>query len=877
MGLAARLEAAAAPGQILVGEDTARRCGAYFDLVDLGPRTLRGPRRAGEGARAGGRGGASRAPLRRARAGPHALRGARRPSSSRLRRALAAGGALRCVEVRGEVGVGKSRLVHECLLRAPRGGARARARAVASRAPSAPTCRGSSCCGAGRRTSRAPSRRRFSSRPSRAAARPTPIPRRSPPRVRSLLGGAAREGARRRLRSTTPSGSTPLPRRSWGGCRPIRREGSLSLRRHAPQRRGRPTWGAAGPVERIDVGPLSLAESRTARRTRSSPASTTRADLVELACLRGGGNPLFVEEVARALRDGSDSARDAARLEVSLGRARERIPETLHAVVASRIDALPPSAKRPARGGRGAGRALRAGARSPRWSRGSRRAPRASSRSSWPAASWRATPGGEHDFCHGVVRSGAYAQLVRERRTSPASPPRGRAREAAARREPRRRLPHRPPLRPRRRGRTRRAATCSARDAATPTLRALPEAVLHLRRAFALARESGVRRIRRSPPRWASVSRRRSRLSTAAERPPRCSRASTSSALRSATGCPSPWRRSRRAGCASRTRATCARGRSLVERGLRLAEALGGSEDVAAARPHLPLAHRAARRRARAGPRARAERAIELAAARGDATSAGGRPPERVRRALRGGAPCRGPGERRPRRCAARVIADSDVPLGMAHVALARVALLAGDVEGALAAAARADEAGDSLGPGRASATTRRWSRATPISSRRAARGARRLRGPRGAERPLAEHLAASRAGQARDRRPREPPPSSRRAASPPGAPRTIAARALAVRGLALGLGAGRRDEADALLAEALELCDALGLRPALAETAGLPRRGRRAPRRRRARRALRRARRRGVRALRHGAPRRPRAAPAQRSCFLISSSFCLK
>src|SRR4030095_5820267 len=68
--------------------------------------------------------------------------------------------------------------------------------------------------------------------------------------------------------------------------------------------------------------------------------------LTELACLRGGGNPLFIEEVARALRDGSQDLREAARLEVSLAQARERIPETLWGVVAARIDALPERAKR---------------------------------------------------------------------------------------------------------------------------------------------------------------------------------------------------------------------------------------------------------------------------------------------------------------------------------------------------------------------------------------------------------------------------------------------------------------------------------------------------------------------------------------------------
>jgi hypothetical protein len=49
--------------------------------------------------------------------------------------------------------------------------------------------------------------------------------------------------------------------------------------------------------------------------------------------------------------------------------------------------------------------------------------------------------------------------------------------------------------------------------------------------------------------------------------------------------------------------------------------------------------------------------------------------------------------------------------------------------------------------------------------------------------------------------------------------PRAVLARALGVLGLARGLGAGAREDADRTLAEALDLCDALGLRPYLAET----------------------------------------------------------
>src|SRR4030095_14511353 len=112
VGLAARLEAAAAPWQILVGEATVRRCGAYFELADLGPRPFRGlsePVRVYELTREGPHG--ARLAVERER-GLTPFVG-REEELARLRSAFEAGSGVRCIEVRGEVGVGKSRLVHE--------------------------------------------------------------------------------------------------------------------------------------------------------------------------------------------------------------------------------------------------------------------------------------------------------------------------------------------------------------------------------------------------------------------------------------------------------------------------------------------------------------------------------------------------------------------------------------------------------------------------------------------------------------------------------------------------------------------------------------------------------------------------------------------
>lgn len=116
VGLAARLEAAAAPGQILVAEATVRRCRAAFELADLGPRTLRGlaePARVFELV-----GERRRAPSGTDRDGGLPFVGRERELAA-LGRALAEADGACCLEVRGEAGIGKSRLVREAVARLP--------------------------------------------------------------------------------------------------------------------------------------------------------------------------------------------------------------------------------------------------------------------------------------------------------------------------------------------------------------------------------------------------------------------------------------------------------------------------------------------------------------------------------------------------------------------------------------------------------------------------------------------------------------------------------------------------------------------------------------------------------------------------------------
>lgn len=57
------------------------------------------------------------------------------------------------------------------------------------------------------------------------------------------------------------------------------------------------------------------------------------------------GNPLFVEELARSLKDSKVVVDDLGRYKVSADSSRIEIPETIHSVLASRIDLLDPATK----------------------------------------------------------------------------------------------------------------------------------------------------------------------------------------------------------------------------------------------------------------------------------------------------------------------------------------------------------------------------------------------------------------------------------------------------------------------------------------------------------------------------------------------------
>ena len=112
--LAARLQALADPGSVVIGQATRRLVGGLFELTDLGPTAPQGLRRAARGLPGRGRGSRRRAASRRGRPHLTPLVG-REEEIALLLRALAAGqdGEGQVVLLSGEPGIGKSRLVRD--------------------------------------------------------------------------------------------------------------------------------------------------------------------------------------------------------------------------------------------------------------------------------------------------------------------------------------------------------------------------------------------------------------------------------------------------------------------------------------------------------------------------------------------------------------------------------------------------------------------------------------------------------------------------------------------------------------------------------------------------------------------------------------------
>lgn len=343
VGMAARLEEAAAPGQILVAEETARRVESYVDLREVGRRELKGlPEPVTVFEVVGAPGAESRFDVERVR-GLTPFVGRERELGELVSRVsqLAPGRAL-WLEVRGEAGSGKSRLALEARERTAGGGPgwlEGRCReGDASRAYAAwiDLLRRWVDGAAG----------------GDAAAK----------LVRLLVG---EEGARSAqavaaaVRELLDEffGTTParLLFEDVHWLDPSSRRVAELLLRDPPGcgvafvATTRPEawieWDARLPVTRIELGRLDP-EASAALASCLLGSEAAAEPLVVLAAERGAGNPLFVEELARSLRDGPEPVRDSARLEMAWRRAPQRIPDTLEGVIEARIDALPDPTKR---------------------------------------------------------------------------------------------------------------------------------------------------------------------------------------------------------------------------------------------------------------------------------------------------------------------------------------------------------------------------------------------------------------------------------------------------------------------------------------------------------------------------------------------------
>jgi class 3 adenylate cyclase/tetratricopeptide (TPR) repeat protein len=96
----------------------------------------------------------------------------------------------------------------------------------------------------------------------------------------------------------------------------------------------RPAWSTSSMIE---LAPLALEEARTLLENLGGPLDPAAADALGRAT---GGNPLFLEEMLRMLVEDGVLVERGGRLESRAAVASLRVPETVQAVLASRLDRL---------------------------------------------------------------------------------------------------------------------------------------------------------------------------------------------------------------------------------------------------------------------------------------------------------------------------------------------------------------------------------------------------------------------------------------------------------------------------------------------------------------------------------------------------------
>ena len=372
VGLAARVQQLASPGSVGVTEQTARLAAGFFDFRDLGDRTFKGASAPVRVFELRGQ-GPIRSRLERSRARGFSGFVGRERELAQLERALGEtqSGRPKVVLITGEPGAGKSRLCHEFVQRA-RGRVLHYARALShGRTLSfhAVAALARSLFGVGDNASPADVRHAVvkglagthSVDPIATAlwlellgADPGPTSSELEPELRrtrlfqSLLG-LIRARARRELTVVwvddlhwlDPASEATLEMITERLLGPESADSRvLLLATTRPEYR--PAWPSG--VERLSLTPLGSPDSQALLDDwlGSDPSLAPLRARVEA---RAGGNPLFIEEIVRSLVERGALRGERGQYGPATPIEEIALPETVQAVLASRIDRLSPRDK----------------------------------------------------------------------------------------------------------------------------------------------------------------------------------------------------------------------------------------------------------------------------------------------------------------------------------------------------------------------------------------------------------------------------------------------------------------------------------------------------------------------------------------------------
>jgi adenylate cyclase len=118
----------------------------------------------------------------------------------------------------------------------------------------------------------------------------------------------------------------------------------MLLRSHRPETR--PSQPARAAQTVIRVTPLSAEETRTLVSGVFGPSGEGLGQVQDFIAARAGGNPLFVEEIARNLVDRGLLVRGTDGWTCTAACQGVEVPPSLHGLLLSRLDRLPPDARR---------------------------------------------------------------------------------------------------------------------------------------------------------------------------------------------------------------------------------------------------------------------------------------------------------------------------------------------------------------------------------------------------------------------------------------------------------------------------------------------------------------------------------------------------